>query len=85
MPDDKPDGILDFLFGRWALKKAADQGHTVTPPTQGPSQSTYDYLSKEIAKNPNNQPQATPTPDAMKVLAAPSKNSKAKKQNGIMK
>ncbi len=70
-----PNEIMDFLFGRKALKRAGgDNTNPVPPPPPGtgPSEDSYKKMREAIASNPQNKPYD----DAVKVLAAPSKNSK---------
>ncbi len=67
--DDTIHNLLDFLFGKKQLQKAAGTAPAVAPPA-APSTAQTD-LAKAIAANPNNQPKSDTT--AMKILGAPRK------------
>ncbi len=63
-----PASFLDWLMGRQAMKKAADPlAATSQPlPTQQASTAQTD-LARQIAANPNNQPQRQPPPEKKPV------------------
>ncbi len=67
MPGDNPS-FLDRLFGRAALKKAADPLAATAQPLPTQTSTAQTDLAKQIAANPNNQTQA----DKDKIVAKPS-------------
>jgi hypothetical protein len=79
VPADNPT-FLDRLFGRTALKKAADPLAATAQPLPTQSSTAQTDLAKAIAANPNNQPQ--PTDPAKKPAVSPNRWPKTGSTSG---
>lgn len=88
-PQQAPSGGLDWqkliqwLMARGAMAKAGGtvpQQPSPPPPTGDPLAA----LKAAIAQNPNNSPMPQPTPEALRVLATPSKKKRAVKKTPML-